>query len=301
MKRAHIFLCGITAFGVSAVVTPAMADPGYQKCQMVTTLHKGWLGDTEWVHAEDTITKYFAIDREARTVAVYVGMGDRLVPICSSKNKACVAQWSNSSSAISIDATQGPDDPVPPHIDFRRSFQLSDDGHRAHFEIADFGESKTGKANMRWTFDGDCEAMSGKPPRFMPEGHNPNYKNALVMPISRQEEAQAWANRKGNTMAGLSYGGHVVPYYGGRVWFHMWVFDDGLVYTGDGFDMSAEGTPRRMYVGKDADGVYWACARPIPAQGIKGCESWPNVKVGDDWIEQDPFAPAHFTILAGRQ
>lgn len=301
MKMSKRMWCGMAVCVAVAGNAPALADVTYLKCSMQTALHRAWLGDTEWTHAEDTITKYFAIDRAAKTVEVYIGMGDQLVPICSSKNTACVAKWSQTSSAVSIDATQAPDDPVPPHIDFRRAFELSDDGHKAHFLIADFGESKTGKANMSWTYDGNCEPSGSKPPRFIPEGHNPNYTNALVMPVSQQEEAAAWANRKGNTMAGLSYGGQTVPYYGGRVWFHMWIFSDGLVYTGDGYDMSAEHTPRHMYVGKDAKGVYWACAKPIPAQGMKGCESWPTVKLGEDWVEQDPFAPAHFTLLPGRQ
>lgn len=275
---------------LSAVAFPALAEVGYLKCELQTTFHKPWLRDTEWIHVEGKTTKYFAIDHGAKTAAVYNSRRDIFVPICSSKNTACITNWSD--SVVTIDAMQAPDDPVPPHIDFRRSLTLTDADHKAHFVIADFGESKNGNANMNWTFDGDCQ-HSDKPSRSVLGATSPTYQDSLVKPISQAEVDRAWATRKGNTMTGASAGG--------RAWFHMWAFDNGLVYTGDGWDITAEGSPRQMYIGKDAGGAYRLCEEPIPASGAMGCYPWPNVKVGDTWSEQDRFGEAQFTLMPGRQ
>jgi hypothetical protein len=258
---------------------------------MQTTLHKPYFSNTEWVHVEKKITKYFRFDDNSKMVYVYNSMNKTYTPICSEKNKACSVKWSD--NVISVDATAAPDDPMPPYIDFRRSFTLTN-GTKGHFVIADYGDSKDGKANMYWTFDGDCQNYSGEIPELNLGGNSPTYVDLLVMPVSKEEARKVLAPRVGNTMTGSSAGG--------KSWLHMWVFnEDGLHYKGDGDDITGERTPSILYVGKDTDGKYRVCLEPIPADGTHGCYPFPTVKLGDKWIEQDVKGEANFTLLPGRQ
>jgi hypothetical protein len=263
------------------------------KCDMTTTFAKPWFGDTEWIHNEKQVVKYFLIDDSSKMVSVYNDRTGVFTPICSSQNTVCGVKWTQGN--ISIDGTKMPDNPVPPHIDFRRSFTLTD-GSRAELVLADFGESMTGKANMTWTFDGSCQKQDAKPTKAPPpSGSSPTYRNVLVMPISQQEQNAVLAPRVGNTVTGLSAGG--------RSWFHMWLFNqNGLAYLGDGDDMSTEAKPRTLFFGKEAGGSqYRICFAPIPAEGEHECYPLVQANVGDSWTEEDHYGPALFTLLKGRQ
>lgn len=272
----------------------ADAEETQLKCSVLTTFHKAWIGDTQWSHVEKRITKYFLINSDAQRVSVYNDRQGAFVPVCSEKNKACVVRWSD--STISVDATQGPDNPIPPHLDFRRAITLTDHATKVRFVIADFGESKSGKENMDWTYEGDCTKSDTKlahGPGAGPGAPAPTFIDARAMPVSEAERNQAWASRRGNTTTGLSAGG--------RSWFHMWFFDNGIAYTGDGDDISNEGVTRQWYIGKTSAGDYRLCETPVPAEGEMGCYPFPSVKLNDIWTEQDVYGPAVFTLLPGRQ
>lgn len=278
---------------------PAAAATTQLKCTMLTTFHKMWIGDTQWSHVELTkfephgVTKYFLIDDAAKSVAVYNSRANSYVPICSPANKACVVQWST--AMISVDATHAPDNPVPPHLDFRRAFLLTDHASKARLIIADFGDSSSGKENMDWTYEGNCEPSAGKPPSLVggPGAPAATFVDELALPISDAERDRVWEPRRGNTMTGLSAGGHS--------WFHFWFFDHGIGYTGDAGDFTNEGTTRQWYIGKTPSGEYRLCEQPVPKEGEKGCYPFADVKVGDSWTEQDVYGPASFTLLPGRQ
>lgn len=277
---------------LATVTGPVCAQSTQLKCDMQTTFHKTWIGDTTWDHVEKKVTKYFLIDRTTKKVSVYNARQGVYVPICSDKNTACASSWTDAS--ILVDGTRGPDDPKPPHLDFRRSFALTQHGTRARLVIADFGDNAAGHANMEWTYEGGCAPNQDRLTRSAPPGAPAaTFKDALAMPVSDAERNQAWASRRGNTTTGLSAGG--------RSWFHMWFFDDGVGYTGDGDDFTNEGMTRQWYVGKTAMGEYRLCEEPVPAAGERGCYPFPAVKVNDTWTEQDVYGPATFTLLPGRQ
>jgi len=114
-----------------------------------------------------------------------------------------------------------------------------------------------------------------------------------VFPISKAETDRILAARVGNTVTGFSGAG--------KAWFHMWMFKDGVAFTGDDNDISAEGAPRQWYFGKDAHGGYRLCEEPVTSKGESGCYPLLIKAIGDRWVEHDVYGDAEFQLLPGRQ
>jgi len=302
MRGALLAVCCAVTLVVPAA---AWAQVSYFQCAMQVTFRKPYVHDTVWEHQENRYAKSFKIDSAAHMIYVYRDRQDEYVPICSTRNAACVVEWQE--GAIRIDGTAAPDDPFPPHLDFRRSFAMAAHGSEAHLVIADYGESRNGRANMSWSYDGPCHSTDqpaqpmrppgagpGKDPATnMPPPRNPLYEQPTTgaMAIPAAEAARVLAHYTGNTMTGYSGGGH---------WFHMWFFDKALAYTSDDMDISGEAKPRQWYLGKDASG-YRICPKPIPAGGERGCYPLLIKRIGDSWVEHDMDGNAYFTLLPGRQ
>jgi hypothetical protein len=290
------------ALGLSALTCllamPTLAEVSYLKCEVQTTFRKAYVHDTEWVHAENQYTKYFKLDSEAQMVSHYDWRNDQYQPMCSAGNKACVKNWQ--AGNISVDGSKAADSPVAPHLDFRRSIAISDNLKKVSYVISDFGQNKTRKPNMSWTFAGSCVASAAPTPVKRGSGagsarppENPKYEKPTgpAQAVSEAEADKALAGYYGNTMTGYSGGGH---------WFHMWFLDKNLTYTSDDEDITAEGKPRRWYVGKDSTG-YRLCPAPIPKEGTANCYPLPVRKVGESWVQQDMDGAAYFTLVPGRQ
>lgn len=297
MLSRHLLLTGI-----AMASTPAFADVRFLKCDVQVTFHRPTYQNTEWVHVENRYTKFLRIDTEAKMVSIYDDRKNVYKPICSANNTACMNEWNDqsvSTGAVNIDGMQAADDPLPPYLDFRRSLSLRDHFSQVHFTIADYGQSKSGAANMSWEYNGPCSVSDAPVPRggegagAVRKNENPHYDmpTGPAMPVSDAERDRVLAGYDGNTMWGFS---------GGGSWLHMWFFGKGLAYTSDGYDISSETTTRQWYVGKDSTG-YRMCSKPIPAAGLMGCYPLPARKLGDSWVQHDMDGDAQFTILAGRQ
>ena len=283
---------------LASVSLPAIAEVSYLKCEVQTTFRKAYVHDTELVHVENKYTKYFKIDSEAKMVSHYDWRNDQYQPMCSADNAACVKSWQD--DRIHIDGSWAPDSPVAPYLDFRRSIELSSNLKHVSYVIYDFGQNKTNKPNMTWTFDGPCVSSAAPKPVERGAGsaaprapENPNYDkpDGPAKAVSDAEADKALAGYYGNTMTGYSGGGH---------WFHMWFLEKNLAYTSDDEDITAEGKPRRHYVGKDSTG-YRLCSSPIPTEGTSGCYPLPVRTVGESWVQHDMDGDAYFTLLPGRQ
>jgi Ni/Co efflux regulator RcnB len=299
MKKIVISLVGISLVGASLLSGAALAETTYLKCEVQTTFRKPYVHDSEWLHAENKYTKYFKLDSTAKMVSHYDWRKDAYTPVCSDKNAACIKDWQT--GGISIDATRAADNPVAPYLDFRRSIKISDKQTKVSYVIADYGQSKAGKPNMTWSYDGSCQASAAPEPVKRGAGgagaswppENPKYEKPTgpALSVTAVEADKALAGYYGNTMTGYSGGGH---------WFHMWFLNKGLAYTSDDEDISSEGKPRQWYVGKDSTG-YRLCGEPIAAEGKSGCYPLPLRKVGDSWVQQDMDGAAYFSLLPGRQ
>ena len=292
----------VVAFCVScAFIACAQAQEQYLSCNVTTSFHRPAPMGTEWVHQENNYTKVFKLDSSAQSVAIYNRRSGDFTPICHQQNKACEVSWRGNN--IHVDATGGPDNPVPPYLDFRRSFDLDDS--YVTYVLSDYGNNgdnapisnlPADEATMSWVFEGVCqkaeapEKPTGRPP--MGRVGNPDYVDAGPAFLVDQEEAdQVMAGYYGNTMWGYSGGGH---------WFHMWFLGGFLAYMGDDEDMSAVGEPVTFYVGKDSSG-YRMCLQEIPEEGRSGCYPLPKRSVGESWVQQDMDGPAYFSLLPGRQ
>jgi hypothetical protein len=304
MNVTHPLLYG--ALAVSLMFGSAQAEVSYLSCDVATTFHRPAPNNTEWVHRENDYTKIFKLDSTARTVGLYNRRSGEFTPVCSASNAACTISWND--SHISIDGSKAADNPVPPYLDFRRSFELKN--NQVKYVMHDFGKSggaalgsnlPAGQANMRWEYNGSCKATDAPAPvqrgaGGMPPGglraSNPNYVDAgAALPVNQQEADQALAGYYGNTMWGYS---------GGKHWFHMWFLEGSLAFTGDDEDMTGMAAPNKWYVGKDSSG-YRLCGQPIPATGSKGCYPLPVRQLGESWVQQDMDGPAYFSLLPGRQ
>ena len=279
----------------------AQAAERYLSCEVSTTFHRAAPKNSEWLHKENNYTKIFKLDSTTNMASIYNRRSGEFTPICSATNQACAVSWAEND--IRIDGSKAPDNPVPPYLDFRRSFELH--GQTLKYVMYDFGNSGTalpsnlpsGQANMSWVYEGSCKptdapapATRGGPPGNMQR--NPNYVDAgPAKAVSQAEADQALAGYYGNTMWGFSGGGH---------WFHMWFLDGSLAFTGDDEDMTGMAAPNQWYVGQDASG-YRLCGRPIPAEGSSGCYPLPVRKLGESWVQQDMDGPAYFSLLPGRQ
>lgn len=290
MKRPHLLFFALSL----AAAHCGAAEPTYLSCNVATTFYKPAPSNTEWAHRENDYTKIFRVDADQKMIAIYSRRGGAFTPICSGEN--CAVDWK--SGSISIDGSKSNAAAVAPFLDFRRSLTLSN--NKLHYTVADYGV--TGKQNMRWVYDGDCQGTAapvapaprapGAPPMGAPGMRNPNYVDAgAAMAVSKAEADQALASYYGNTMWGYS---------GGKHWFHMWFLDGTIAYTGDDEDITGEGKPRTWYVGKDSSG-YRLCGAPIPATGSTGCYPLPVRKLGEAWVQQDMDGPAYFSLLPGRQ
>ncbi|MGC3981275.1 MAG: hypothetical protein QM808_08460 [Steroidobacteraceae bacterium] len=287
----------------------AQAEESYLSCDVATTFHRPAPNNTEWTHRENDYTKIFKLDSTAKTVGLYNRRSGEFAPICSSKNSACAVSWNGNN--ISIDGSKAPDSPVPPYLDFRRSFELK--GNQVKYVMYDFGNSgkntlssniPAGQANMSWWYEGSCKATQAPAPVVRnaggmgaggapgPQSRNPNYVDAgMALPVSQEEADKALAGYYGNTMWGYS---------GGKHWFHMWFLEGSLAFTGDDEDMTGMAKPNQWYVGKDSSG-YRLCGMPIPATGASGCYPLPVRKLGESWVQHDMDGDAYFSLLPGRQ
>jgi hypothetical protein len=283
---------------LSLTAVQAQAAVSYLKCDVQTVLHRPAPHNTDITHVENRYTKYFKLDDQARMVSLFNERRNTYTPVCSEKNQACQKSWNGQD--ISLDARGAADDPLPPYLDFRRAFKLSNGGKTVNFIIADYGQSADGKANMYWSYDGSCaasdepKAMARGPGVGAPNIQNPKYEKPTspALPISKAEQDKILAGYYGSTMWGFSGGGH---------WFRMWFLDrNGLAYTSDDQDMSSEHEPHQWYFGKDSTG-YRICRDPIPAAGREGCYPLLIKKVGDAWVEHDMDGDADFRLDAGRQ
>jgi hypothetical protein len=288
------------ALALMVIAAPAFADVSYLSCDLQTVYHRPAQHNTEFTHSENRYTKIFKVDSSAKMVSLYSDRANSFTPICSGKNAACKTSWNGMD--ISIDARGGADDPVLPHLDFRRAFTLSNGGKTAQLVIADFGPSPNKdmvgtRANMYWSYDGACAATTepkGRAQRPPPGVQNPKYEKPTspAKAIGKAEQDKVMEGYYGTTMWGYSGGGH---------WFRMWFLDrNGLAYTSDDQDMTGEGKPRQWYFGKDSAG-YRICGEPIPAEGRDGCYPLPVRKVGDWWIQHDMDGDAEFQLVPGRQ
>lgn len=286
--RLILLICAL------AMVTKiAMADVECFKCMMKTTFIKPGIGDSQWKHDEGSVTKYFKIDNDKKMVSTFNTRLNRYDPLCNTGSNACSVLWSG--NLIKIDGLSEPGTGATEDIDFRRFVSLDRKTLYAVLVVEDHGGNTSGKPNMTWLQEGECTNVSPeeiKPMPYPPGPHSKNYVDVRVFPISDEERDQALSTRYGNTVTGLS---------GGSRWFHMWFFRDGVAYLGDGDDIIAEGTPRKMYVGKAASGAYRLCEQPIPAEGTTGCYPLPQVEIGDRWLEHDVYGDAVFELLPGRQ
>lgn len=305
MKAGYTWLCAFLATSVMTGV--ARGEERYLSCEVQTTFHRPAPNNTEWTHRENDYTKIFKLDSTARSVGIYSRRSGEFTPICHASNKSCSISWNG--NAISIDASKAPDNPVPPYLDFRRSFELSN--NRIKYVMYDFGNNgkntlssntPAGQANMRWVYEGSCKdttkpvpvvrGAGGMPAGGGPLTRNPNYVDAgPAMAVSQEEADQALAGYYGNTMWGYS---------GGKHWFHMWFLEGSLAFTGDDEDMTGMAAPNQWYVGKDSSG-YRLCGRPIPAAGASGCYPLPVRKLGESWVQHDMDGDAYFSLLPGRQ
>jgi hypothetical protein len=283
-----------------ALATPALAEVSYLRCEVQTAYHRPAQHNSEFMHVENRYTKVFKLDEAVKMVSLYNERSNAYTPICSGSNQACKSSWNGQD--ISIDARGGADNPVPPYLDFRRAFKLSNGGKTVQLVIADYGPSATrdvqgGRANMYWTYDGACQPTAEPKGRAMrpPQGvGNPKYEKPTspAKAVSKAEADQVMAGYYGNTMWGFSGGGH---------WFRMWFLDrNGLAYTSDDQDMTGEGKPRQWYIGKDSAG-FRMCGEPIPAAGREGCYPLPVRTVGEWWVQHDMDGDAEFQLVPGRQ
>ncbi len=312
MNSRHAVIAALSSILLTGLLANmAHAQTSYLSCEVQTTFHRPAPNNTEWTHRENDYTKIFKLDSTARMVGLYNRRSGEYTPICNAANKACSISWNG--NAISIDASKAPDNPVPPYLDFRRSFELNN--NRVKYVMHDFGSSgkntlssniATGQANMSWVYEGSCKTTeapapvvraagaagmgAGGPPG--PQVRNPNYVDAgMALPVSQAEADQALAGYYGNTMWGYS---------GGKHWFHMWFLDGSLAFTGDDEDMASMTKPNQWYVGKDASG-YRLCGMPIPATGASGCYPLPVRRLGESWVQHDMDGDAYFSLLPGRQ
>jgi hypothetical protein len=289
MNRWLALLAGAMTFASTSVV----AQVRYVKCDMQTIFKKPGIGGSEWTHHEGHYRKFFKIDGDAKMVSAFNARGKGYVPICTPGDKHCAERWSQ--AAITVDGRSGPAANATADIDFRRAFFLTQNGKHAVLIVADHGGNATVTANMTWTQEGGCQPAGSNEARPMPYPPGPRsttFVDARVMPVSDAERDRAMSSRYGNTVTGLS---------GGSLWFHMWAFRDGLAYTGDDDDITAEGAVRQWYVGKEASGGYRLCEHPVAAEGEMGCYPLSQPKIGDRWIEHDVYGDAAFELLPGRQ
>jgi hypothetical protein len=287
---------------ISAAIL-AMASAGthaavsYYACDMQVTFRKPYVHGTDWVHSENRYNKYLKVDDGAKMVYLFNDRNGGYAPICSPTNRACESNWQQ--HAIKIDGTKAPDNPQPPYLDFRRSLQLDETGGPSHLVIADFGDNARSAPYMSWNYDGPCKLADKAPQRRAPMGagppapRNPNYEVSQqpAMAVSDAERDRVLADYYGNSMTGYSGGGH---------WFHMWFWNNGLAYAGDDYDMTSEGSPALIYIGKDTTG-YRMCRQPIPAEGERNCYPVLVKQVGEGWTEHDMDGDALFMLLRGRQ
>jgi hypothetical protein len=291
MKKEAGLLLAICALVL--VSHNAMAEVTCLKCTMETTFMKPGIGDSQWRHDEGSVTKYFKIDPDEKMVSTFNARLNRYDPICNTGGDDCSVAWSD--GAIEIDGLSAPGPGATADVDFRRFVSVNRKTFHAVLVVEDHGGNGSGKPNMTWRQEGDCTLVAAgeiKPMPYPPGPHSENYVDARVFPVSDEERDQALATRYKNTVTGLS---------GGSRWFHMWFFQDGWAYLGDGDDIIAEGAPRQMYVGKETSGAYRLCEQPIPAEGATGCYPLPRVKIGDRWLEHDVYGDAIFELLPGRQ
>lgn len=279
----------------AAVVTSnaAVAEVEYIKCKMKTTFIKPGIGESQWKHDEGSCTKYFKIDSDAKMIFPFNARSDRYEPICNAESDACSVLWCD--ALIEIDGRSAPDEGTAGDIDFRRFVSLNRESTHAVLIVEEHGGNSDGRPNMTWLQEGDFQAVEPDEIQPMPYPPGPvseSYVDAKVFPISDEERDRALATRYGNTVRGLS---------GGSRWFHMWFLCDGMAYLGDGDDITAEGAPRKLYVGKEASGAYRLCEHPIPLEGARGCYPLPQVEIGDRWLEHDVYGDAIFELLPGRQ
>lgn len=262
----------------------------YLHGDMRTTFVKPGIGGSRWTHDEGQCSKYFKLDDAQKSVSVYNQRRDQFLPICPPGSG--ILKWSDEGIEVDGLATAAAD--ATANLDFRRAFTLDFHANRATLTVVDFGGS-AGQENMRWIQTGQCRPAAvddAKPLPYPPGPRNPLYVDAQVFPISDAERDEVLANFYGNTLTGLS---------GGRFWFHMWFFADGVAYTGDGDDITAEGAARKWYVGKEASGAYRLCDRPIPPEGTLGCYPLSKLEIGDRWKVQNLYGDGDFELLRGRQ
>jgi hypothetical protein len=284
----------LVAFGTILLSGPAQAEMRWIKCEMQTTFTKPGIADSEWIHPEGSCTKFIKIDSDAKMVSTFNVRLNRYEPICEADSKNCSIKWSETS--IEIDGRLGPGKSATSDVDFRRFFLLTQNGEHAVLVTEDYGGNTTSKPNMKWVQEGSCRTTpvdEAKPMPYPPGPHSATYVDARVFPVPDVERDRVLANRYGNTVTGFSGAG--------KKWFHMWMFHDGMSYLGDGDDITAEGAARKMYIGKEASGAYRLCEQPIPSEGAMGCYPFPDVKIGDRWIEHDIYGDAIFELLPGRQ
>lgn len=287
MKRA-ILLTG----ALLALAAPTHAAERYLKCDVQTTFAKPGLGGSQWSHQEGRHTKYFRVDDTARVIATFNGRRNLYAPVCAPDQAGCSVRWS--SSTIEADGRGAASPTATPDIDFRRAVTITQDGRHVVLVVADHGGGGV-QPNMTWTQEGDCtpaQASDAQPMPYPPGPRSPTYVDARAYPVSDAERDRALASRYGNTVTGIS---------GGRLWFHMWFFRDGLAYTGDDDDITAEGAVRQWFVGKEATGAYRLCEHPIAVEGALGCYPLNQPSIGDRWIEHDVYGDANFELLKGRQ
>jgi hypothetical protein len=300
--------CALALFGAVCLTAVAHAQPGvsYVTCSVQTTFRKPYVHNSDWTHTENRYTKDFKIDAGAKMVFSWNNRSLTWKPICPHAGIACSASWGP--NTISLDGMGAPGEVVAPYIDFRRSIQLTDRNARVGYVIADFGQSRDGKANGSWSYDGTCQPSGAPstapigPPPYGARVGNPLYQKASgpALPVSAAEARRVIGPYIGNSMVGYSGGGH---------WFHDWFFraDPVSSYTSDDYDISSEGKPRTWWVGKDDTG-YRLCpetdvANDTGMKARKGENCYPLLekKLGDSWVEHDMDGDAYFTLLAGRQ